>query len=194
MTGPKTMCDVYLMDEAGDQGDAEAARQQREAEQAEAARRERRKTLALNKLRCRRRNGASRFRADASGESLPRGGGLRQADCLTRDRRLLEENHADDVAAELLGVSGTEAVRKSITELGASGDARAQVITLALVLGALEARLPRKTRGAAAAWAGSAPSGAAATCGSWRPTPTRSARSRRSSRERRPLTASMRTT
>lgn len=71
------------------------------------------------------------------------GGGLRRR--LPDPRpRLLKENHADDVAAELLGVSGTEAVRKSITELGASGDACAQVITLALVLGVLEARFPER--------------------------------------------------
>jgi ParB family transcriptional regulator, chromosome partitioning protein len=37
----------------------------------------------------------------------------------------------------------TEAVRKLVTEFGTSADGRAEVITLALVFGALEARTPK---------------------------------------------------
>jgi ParB family transcriptional regulator, chromosome partitioning protein len=37
----------------------------------------------------------------------------------------------------------TEAVRKLVTEFGTSADGRAEAITLALVLGALEARTPK---------------------------------------------------
>jgi ParB family transcriptional regulator, chromosome partitioning protein len=73
----------------------------------------------------------------------PKGAALFVADCLTRDKGLLNEYHADEIAAELLGVSDTNALRKQATGLGANGDARAQVITLALVLGALESRTPK---------------------------------------------------
>ena len=47
------------------------------------------------------------------------------------------------LAAELLGVPDEASVRSATANLGASGDNRAQVITLALVLGALEARTPK---------------------------------------------------
>jgi ParB family chromosome partitioning protein len=42
--------------------------------------------------------------------------------------------------AELLGADEAPAVAKLAAELSANGDGRAQVITLALVLGALQAR------------------------------------------------------
>ena len=55
--------------------------------------------------------------------------------------------------AELLGVADTEAVKKLATDLGASGDGRAQVITLALVVAALDARTPKDAwRGSPAGW------------------------------------------
>ena len=63
------------------------------------------------------------------------------AGCLARDKFLLDQHHGDDIAGELLGVDGGSAVRKLVDSLGAGGDARAQMITLALVLGSMEARL-----------------------------------------------------
>jgi ParB family chromosome partitioning protein len=62
------------------------------------------------------------------------------AGCLARDKFLLDQHHGDDIAAELLGVDGGSAVRKLVGSLGIGGDARAQMITLALVLGSMEAR------------------------------------------------------
>ena len=124
--------------------DAEAARLQREAEQAEAAKRERRKVLALNKLGAAaatvRREFLTRLLAR---RTPPKGAAVFVADCLARDKGLLNEYHADEIAAELLGVSDTNALRTQAKGLGAGGDARAQVITLALVLGACENRLPK---------------------------------------------------
>ena len=43
----------------------------------------------------------------------------------------------------MLGVDSAQAVAKLAADLPANGDGRAQVITLALVLGALESRTPK---------------------------------------------------
>ena len=48
-----------------------------------------------------------------------------------------------DTTAELLGVDSGQAVGKLVADLPANGDGRAQVIMLALVLGALESRTPK---------------------------------------------------
>jgi ParB family transcriptional regulator, chromosome partitioning protein len=79
----------------------------------------------------------------------PKGAAIFVAHCLTRDPRLVDEYHGRAVVAEMHGVTDIEAVHKQVRELAASGDGRAQVITLALVLGALEARTPKD------AWRGS---------------------------------------
>ena len=65
------------------------------------------------------------------------------AHCLTCDKRLLDEYHGDEIAAELLGVAGVGVMKTRTADLGAGGDGRAQVILLALVLGALESRTPK---------------------------------------------------
>jgi ParB family chromosome partitioning protein len=57
-----------------------------------------------------------------------------------------------DTTAELLGVDSSQAVAKLAAGLAANGDGRAQVITLALVLGGLESRTPKD------AWRNSTPS------------------------------------
>ena len=56
---------------------------------------------------------------------------------------MLTNNNALDTTAELLGVDSGQAVAKLVADLPANGDGRAQVITLALVLGALESRTPK---------------------------------------------------
>jgi ParB family transcriptional regulator, chromosome partitioning protein len=76
-------------------------------------------------------------------KSLPKGAAIFMAQCLTSDKRLLDECHGDDTAAELLGVADVGAVKNLAGELGAGGDGRAQVILLALILGALESRTPK---------------------------------------------------
>jgi ParB family chromosome partitioning protein len=82
----------------------------------------------------------------------PKGAAVFVAECLARDKFLLDQHHGDETAAELLGLGNDTGTRTGIRELvaglGTGGDARAQVITLALVLGALEDEHPR-TPGAA---------------------------------------------
>ena len=65
------------------------------------------------------------------------------AECLARDSYLLTNHNALETTAELLGVDSGQAVAKLVADLPANGDGRAQVITLALVLGALESRTPK---------------------------------------------------
>lgn len=131
----------------------EAARQKAEEERAEAESRERRKVLALNKL-----GGAAMLvRREfvmklLTRKTPPKGAAMFVARVLSRDSYLLTNHNALDTAAALLGLENAEAVAKVISELPASGDARAQVLTLALVLGALESRTPKD------AWRNSVPS------------------------------------
>ena len=122
----------------------DAARQQADAERAEADKRERRKVLALNKLG----DAALGVRRDfvkklLARKTAPKGAAMFIADCLARDSYLLTNNKALDTTAELLGVDSGQAVGKLVADLPANGDGRAQVIMLALVLGALESRTPK---------------------------------------------------
>jgi len=130
---------VDLDDEA-----REAARQQAAIDKAEADKRERRKVLALNKLG----DAALGVRREFVKKLLarktpPKGAAIFVADCLARDSALLTNNNALDTTADLLGVNSGQAVAKLVVDLPANGDGRAQVIALALVLGALESRTPK---------------------------------------------------
>ena len=120
------------------------ARQQADVERAEANKLERRKVLALNKLG----DAALSVRRDfvkrlLARKTAPKGAAMFIADCLARDSYLLTNNKALDTTAELLGVDSGQAVGKLVADLPANGDGRAQVIMLALVLGALESRTPK---------------------------------------------------
>ena len=139
---------VDLDDEA-----REAARQQAESQRAEADKRERRKVLALNKLG----DAAMLVRREFLTKLLvrktpPKGAAIFTARVLARDSHLLSDHNALDTTAALLGLDSREAVAKLVSELPPTGDGRAQVITLALVLGALENRTPKD------AWRTSTPS------------------------------------
>jgi acyl-CoA synthetase (AMP-forming)/AMP-acid ligase II len=132
---------------------AEAAHQQAEAERAEAENRERRKVLALNKLG----EAAMRVRREfvtkmVARKTPPKGAAIFVADCLAPDSYLLTHRNAGATTAELPGVDSTAGLAKRVSELAASGDGRAQVLTLALVLGALEVKTPKD------AWRNSHPS------------------------------------
>ncbi|MDV3218847.1 ParB/RepB/Spo0J family partition protein [Mycobacterium avium] len=130
---------VDLDDEA-----RETARQQAALDKAETEKRERRKVLALNKLGDAARGVRREFvKKLLARKTPPKGAGLFVADCLARDSALLTSNNALDTTAELLGVDSGHVVAKLVADLPASGDGRAQVITLALVLGALESRTPK---------------------------------------------------
>lgn len=140
---------VDLDDEA-----REAARQKAQAERAEAEKRERRKVLALNRLG----DAAIGVRREFVKKLLarktpPKGAAMFIAGCLARDSYLLTNHNALDTTAELLGVDSAKAVVKLVADLPANGDGRAQVLALALVLGALESRTPRDAwRNATPSW------------------------------------------
>lgn len=129
-------------DDLATEAEREAARIQAEAEAEEAERRDRKKVLALNKLGSAAISVRREFvTALVARKTLPKGAGTFVAESLARDSYMLTNHNADTIAAELLGVEqGRHGVRKLAA---ASGDPRAHVITLAQVLGALEARTPK---------------------------------------------------
>jgi ParB family chromosome partitioning protein len=135
-------------------GPHDEARDTADAEDAEATKRERRKVLALNKLG----DAAMLVRRDFVKKLLtrktpPKGAAIFVAGCLARDSYLLTNQNALDTTAALLGVDNADAVTTIVAGLSANGDGRAQVLTLALVLGALEARTPKDAwRNAVPAW------------------------------------------
>jgi ParB family transcriptional regulator, chromosome partitioning protein len=147
---------VDLDDEA-----REAARQKAAADRAEAEKRERRKVLALNKLG----DAAMGVRREFVKKLLarktpPKTAAIFVANCLARDSYLLTNHNGLDTTAELLGLDSTQAVAKLAADLPATGDGRARVITLALVLGALESRTPKDAwRNATPSWSHHASSG-----------------------------------
>ena len=114
---------------------------EREAAEQEAERRERRKTLTLNRLG----EAAESVRRDyvtklLARKTAPKGAATFVAHCLTRDSHILTQNQASNITAVLLGVKDDRGVRAMVNDFSTNIDARAQVISLAVVLGALEAR------------------------------------------------------
>lgn len=127
---------VDLDDEA-----REVERQRIAAERAEAETRERRKVLALNKLGAAAQTVRREFvKKLLARKTAPKGAAIFVADCLARDSYLLTNHNAAEMTAELLGLDNAHSVSKVASTLSATADARAQVITLGLVLAALEAR------------------------------------------------------
>jgi ParB family chromosome partitioning protein len=74
-------------------------------------------------------------------KTSPKGAAIFVATCLTREPALINDYHAAGVTAEVLGIASSLELAKVAQELPPTGAGRAQVITLAVVLGALEARL-----------------------------------------------------
>ncbi len=130
---------------AVDHGSDAQARADRDAEKAEHDARQRRMVLALNRLGAAAQSVRRAFVAEKllGRKTAPKGAAIFISECLSADPLLLQQNHSADLAAELLGVKNGAAIQKLIANLPASGDGRAQVITLALVLGACEARTPK---------------------------------------------------
>jgi ParB family chromosome partitioning protein len=132
---------IDLDDEMTSDADREAARARAEAVRAEADKRERRTVVALNKLGAAAIGVRRAFITTlVARKTPPKGAAQFVAEVLARDSFALTHHQAADTAAELLGVDGGEGLRKLVSGLPASGDARAQVITLAIVLGALESK------------------------------------------------------
>lgn len=126
-------------------------------ETAEQKARERRKTVALNRLG----NAAQIVRREFVTKMLarktpPKGAALFVAQCLAVSPTMLTANKAQATAAELLGIDGgTHSSRWANETLTTANDARAQVVILALVLGALEAVTPKSAwRGDGGCWGG----------------------------------------
>jgi len=86
----------------------------------------------------------------------PKGAALFVAQCLAVSPSMLTANKAQETAAELLGIDvGTHSARWANGVLDGSNDGRAQVVALALVLGALEAVTPKSAwRGDGGCWGG----------------------------------------
>jgi ParB family chromosome partitioning protein len=137
----------------GDDTEDDEAKAAREAAAAQAVldaeRRERRKVIALNRLGeaagVVRRQFLSTL---VSRKTPPKGAGRFVADALARDSHMLTEHNGQHVTAAILGLDpkgGEEgaAIRALVTGLPDNGDARAQVIILATVLGCLESRTPK---------------------------------------------------
>jgi ParB family chromosome partitioning protein len=79
----------------------------------------------------------------APGKTPPKGAAIFVATCLTREPALINDYHAAAVTADLLGIESSSALVKMVKDLPPTGDGRAQVITLSVVLGALESRTPK---------------------------------------------------
>lgn len=127
-----------------DDADSAAACAQAQADQDESDRRERRKVIALNRLG----DAAMQVRREfvtklLTRKTLPKGAAIFIADCLVREPLLLSGYQAPATTSELLGVGHRESLHTLVTDLPATGDGRAQVLTLAVVLGALETRTPK---------------------------------------------------
>jgi ParB family chromosome partitioning protein len=87
----------------------------------------------------------------------PKGAATFVAHSLTHDHFILSQNHGPDITAALLGVPDNRTVRAAVADPSSHADNRAQVITLAIVLGALEARTDKNAwRHARSAMAGNA--------------------------------------
>jgi ParB family transcriptional regulator, chromosome partitioning protein len=139
--------------------DQDETRARREADAADVAKRERRKVLALNKLGEAAMGVRREFvRKLLARKTTPKGAAVFVAGCLARDKFLLDQHHGEEVAAELLGVDNGAGIGNLVDNLGVGGDGRAQMITLALVLGSLEARTPKDAwrSAAGAVWSHSA--------------------------------------
>lgn len=140
-------------DGGDDKADA-AAQQKAQDERAEAESRERRKVLALNKLGAAAMHVRREFlKKLLARKTPPKSAAIFVADTLARDSFLLTTNGGTATAAELLGLEGPGTITQTAGGLAGNSDGRAQVITLALVLGALEARTPKDAwRSSAAVW------------------------------------------
>ncbi|WP_441964505.1 ParB/RepB/Spo0J family partition protein [Mycolicibacterium houstonense] len=117
---------------------------QRQEQEAEDQRRARRKVIALNRLG----EAATGVRREfvtklLTRKTLPKGASIFIAECLFREPALINDYHAAATTNDLLGVPKGQEMRKFITDLPPTGDGRAQVLILAVVLGALEARTPK---------------------------------------------------
>lgn len=112
---------------------------------AEAARRLRRKTLALNKLGKAAQDVRRKWVKDTplSGRTAPKGAMMFLAGQLSATPHLLTVNRAGETAQALLNLDPAARIADTVAQLPPTGDQRAAVIALGLVLGAHEAQTPK---------------------------------------------------
>lgn len=132
------------LDQLADANDPEGAieRERAREEQAERERAERRKLIALNKLG----EAAAVVRREWVRDKLlarktaPKGAALYLADVLANRADLFNDYHGQRMAPELLGLADNETPKMAVAKLPATGDARALVIMLGMVLATIETR------------------------------------------------------
>ncbi len=141
--GGRTTSDTATDPDASDEDKARAAAEA-EAARADALRRERKKVIALNRLGDAAMHVRREFvRKLLARKTAPKGAAIFVAACLTRESALINDYHAAAVTTDLLGIEGSSTLVKLVEDLPPTGDGRAQVITLGVVLGALESRTPK---------------------------------------------------
>jgi ParB family chromosome partitioning protein len=122
--------------------DGAADRERAREEQAEKERAERRKLIALNKLG----EAAATVRREWVREQLlsrktaPKGAALYLAEVIVTRPDLFNDYHGQKLAPELLGLADNESPKMAVAKLPATGDGRALVILLGMVLATTEAR------------------------------------------------------
>lgn len=122
--------------------DGAAERERARVEEAEQERAERRKLIALNKLG----DAAAVVRREwlrdhlLARKTAPTGAALYLADVVVNRPDLFSDYHGQRLAPELLGLADDETPQMAVAKLPATGDGRAQVILLAMVLATTEAR------------------------------------------------------
>ncbi len=122
--------------------DGAAVRERARQEEAEKERAERRKLIALNKLG----EAAATVRREWVREKLlsrktaPKGAALYLAQAIVTRPDLFNDYHGQKVAPEMLGLADNETPKMAVAKLPATGDGRALVILLGMVLATTEAR------------------------------------------------------
>ncbi|BBY46613.1 hypothetical protein MARA_00430 (plasmid) [Mycolicibacterium arabiense] len=131
-------------DRLADASDPDGAAERERARQAEAdkERAERRKLIALNKLG----EAAATVRREwvrdklLSRKTAPKGAALYLAEVIVTRADLFNDYHGQKLAPELLGLPDNETAKMAVAKLPATGDGRALVILLGMVLATTEAR------------------------------------------------------
>jgi ParB family chromosome partitioning protein len=132
------------LDELTDASDPDgaAARERAREEKAEKERAERRKLIALNKLGQAAETVRREWVRDnlLSRKTAPKGAALFLAQVVATTPYLFDDYHGKRVAHELLGLADNETPEMAVSKLPATGDGRALVILLGMVLATMEAR------------------------------------------------------
>ena len=131
-------------DTLADANDPDGAieRERAREEQADLERAERRKLIALNKLGAAAATVRREWVRDTllSGKTAPRGAALFLAMVAATKPYLFDDYHGKRVALELLGLADNETPEMAVSKLPATGDGRALLILLGMVLGTMEAK------------------------------------------------------